>query len=33
MYVRADKWENAHKVAVGYMTEAEAALLYTKRAR
>jgi intraflagellar transport protein 172 len=33
MYCRADRWEAAHKVAVGYMTDAEAALLYTKRAR
>ena len=33
MYCRADRWESAHKVAVGYMTDAEAALLYTKRAR
>eukprot|EP00959_Pyramimonas_sp_CCMP1952_P409339 8578577-Pyramimonas_sp.AAC.1 len=33
MYTRVDRWEAAHKVAVGYMTDQEAAILYTKRAR
>ena len=33
MYTRADKWEQAHKVAVTHMTDQEAAVLYTKRAR
>ena len=33
MYVRAGKWESAHKVAMGYLTDSEVHVLYTKRAR
>eukprot|EP00854_Cymbomonas_tetramitiformis_P006568 gene6568-7868_t len=33
MYTCVDKWEAAHKVAVTYMTDQEAAILYTRRAR
>eukprot|EP00191_Tetraselmis_sp_GSL018_P001208 CAMPEP_0177614748 /NCGR_PEP_ID=MMETSP0419_2-20121207/22933_1 /TAXON_ID=582737 /ORGANISM="Tetraselmis sp., Strain GSL018" /LENGTH=1707 /DNA_ID=CAMNT_0019112051 /DNA_START=174 /DNA_END=5298 /DNA_ORIENTATION=- len=33
MYVRAGKWEAAHKVAMGYLTDSEVHVLYTKRAR
>ena len=33
MYCRADKWENAHKIAVGYMTDSDANELYVKRGK
>ena len=33
MYTRAGKWEAAHKVAMGYLTDSEVHVLYTKRAR
>eukprot|EP00951_Prasinocladus_malaysianus_P046312 scaffold636442_cov46-Prasinocladus_malaysianus.AAC.1 len=33
MYTRAGKWEAAHKVAMGYLTDSEVHILYTKRAR
>ncbi|GMH45662.1 hypothetical protein BSKO_13619 [Bryopsis sp. KO-2023] len=33
MYSRAGRWEAAHKVAMGYLTDTEVHSLYTKRAR
>ena len=33
MYCRADKWEAAHRVSAGYMTEEASAALYLKRAK
>ncbi|KAK9829656.1 hypothetical protein WJX72_007146 [[Myrmecia] bisecta] len=33
MYMRAGKWEAAHKVAMGFLTDDEVHVLYTRRAR
>ena len=33
MYARLDRWDRAHKIAVGYMTDADAKALYVKRGR
>lgn len=33
MYTRAGKWEAAHKVAMGYLTDSEVHALYSRRAR